>query len=31
MLAVGERDANADYMVNAAKVRYSKEQLFTRL
>jgi nitroreductase len=25
MLAVGERDANADYMVNAAKVRYSKE------
>jgi nitroreductase len=31
MLAVGERDTNADYMVNAAKVRYSKEQLFTRL
>jgi len=31
MLAVGERDAANDYMNNAAKVRYSKEQLFVRL
>ncbi len=31
ILAVGERDAAHDYMANAAKVRYSKEDLFIRL
>ena len=31
MLAVGERDASSDYMANAAKVRYSKDELFVRL
>jgi hypothetical protein len=31
MLAVGERDADADYMTNAAKVRYPKNQLFIRM
>lgn len=31
MLAVGERDAAADYMTGAAKVRYSKEELFINL
>jgi nitroreductase len=31
MLAVGERDAATDYMANAAKVRYSKDQLFIRM
>jgi nitroreductase len=31
MLAVGERDADADYMTNAAKVRYPKDQLFIRM
>lgn len=31
MLAIGERDAAADYMTGAAKVRYSKEELFINL
>jgi nitroreductase len=31
MLAIGERDASADYMTNAAKVRYPKDQLFIRM
>lgn len=31
MLAVGERNAEADYMTGAAKVRYSKEELFINL
>jgi nitroreductase/dihydropteridine reductase len=31
ILAVGERDAANDYMANAAKVRYSKDELFVRM
>jgi nitroreductase len=31
MLAVGERDAATDYMANAAKVRYAKDDLFIRM
>ncbi len=31
ILAVGERDAANDYMANAAKVRYSKDELFIRM
>jgi nitroreductase len=31
ILAIGERDAANDYMANAAKVRYSKEDLFIRM
>lgn len=31
MLAVGERDAATDYMANAAKVRYTKDDLFIRM
>lgn len=31
MLAVGEREENADYMANAIKVRYPKDQLFIRM
>lgn len=31
MLAVGERDADADFMAKAKKVRYAKEKLFIRM
>ncbi len=31
MLAVGERNADADFMATAKKVRYPKEQLFIRM
>ena len=31
ILAVGERDATTDYMANATKVRYAKDDLFVRL
>ncbi len=31
MLAVGERDAAADFMANAIKVRYASDQLFIRM
>jgi nitroreductase len=31
MLAVGEREEKTDFMANAIKVRYPKDQLFIRM